>query len=216
MDGVPESDAMPASGPRRTGEALRRQRQALGLDLDDVGAVLRIKPRHLAALEAGRPEQLPALVYALGFTRSYADFLGLDAGEALRCLKEGPTGLPENPDLSFPMPLGERGIPGAATLLTAVILSICGYGMWYYLSTGEGRSVERVGPVPAELLAHPAAAPPAFGNSSPADRAGSGSDLARPAAASAAPALPAARDPARSSKVGSSHRVDPRQRGSRN
>jgi transcriptional regulator with XRE-family HTH domain len=212
MDGAPEGDAGPATGPRPAGEALRRQRQALGLDLQDVAAALRIKPRHLAAIEAGRPEQLPGLVYALGFTRSYADYLGLDPGEVLRRFKEGPIGLPEHPDLSFPMPPGERSMRDIAALLTA----ICGYGMWYYLSSGEGRSVERVAPVPAELLAHTMPAPPAFGTSSPADRAGMGSAPAGPPAASAAPVLPAARDVTQPRKGRPIHRVDPRQRGSRN
>jgi cytoskeleton protein RodZ len=192
MNRAPDRDAAPGSGAREAGEALRRQRKALGLDLDEVAAVLRIKPGYLAALEAGRPEHLPGYAYAVGFARTYGDWLGLDADEVLRRLKEGSIGFSAKPKLSFPMPPGERHMPGSAALLTAMILAVCGYGIWYYLSTAETRSLERIAPVPAELLAHSAAAPPAFGTSSPVERAGSRSDAAGPAAAAAAPLSPAA------------------------
>ncbi|MGH7064581.1 MAG: DUF4115 domain-containing protein [Stellaceae bacterium] len=51
------------------------------------------------------------------------------------------------------MPLGERGIPGGSMLLAALILALCGYGAWYYLSSAERSRPERVTEVPVELLA---------------------------------------------------------------
>ena len=64
-------------GPYMAGAMLRQQREALGLDLTDVAAALRIKPAYLEALEAGRPEELPGAVDAIGFIRAFADYLGL-------------------------------------------------------------------------------------------------------------------------------------------
>jgi len=134
------------------GDMLRQRRQQLGLDLGDVAAVLKIKPAYLEALEQGRTDKLPAPVYAIGFMRGYADFLGLDSGEILRRVKRGLSGLTARADLSFPIRLGEDSMPGGEVLLAAMILACCGYGTWYFLSTGEGSHPERVAQVPAELL----------------------------------------------------------------
>ena len=140
------------AGPRSAGDALRQQREALGLNFSDVAGALRIKPAYLAAIEEGRPDRLPGPAYAAGFVRAYGDHLGLDGAEILRRFRLEAAGLDAKPDLSFPMPLGERSVPGRAMLLLALILAICGYGAWYYLSTDELARPERVTEVPATLL----------------------------------------------------------------
>ena len=140
------------AGPRSAGDALRQQREALGLNFSDVAGALRIKPAYLAAIEEGRPDRLPGPAYAAGFVRAYGDHLGLDGAEILRRFRLEAAGLDAKPDLSFPMPLGERSVPGRAMLLLALILAICGYGAWYYLSSEELARPERVTEVPTALL----------------------------------------------------------------
>ena len=140
------------AGPRSAGDVLRQQREALGLNFSDVAGALRIKPAYLAAIEEGRPDRLPGPAYAAGFVRAYGDHLGLDGAEILRRFRLEAAGLNAKPDLSFPMPLGERSVPGRAMLLLALILAICGYGAWYYLSTDELARPERVTEVPTALL----------------------------------------------------------------
>ena len=152
VEDLPDGEAASPSGPRSAGDLLRQQREALRLNLDDVAAALKIKPDYLAALEAGRPDLLPGPTYAIGFVRTYSDYLGLDGSEILRRFKAESTGLDAKPDLAFPMPLGERSIPGGGMLLVALILVLCGYGTWYYLSTVERSRPERVAEVPSELL----------------------------------------------------------------
>src|SRR6266480_2609945 len=153
MEDLPDGEAASPFGPRSAGDLLRQQREALGLDLGDAAAALKIKPGYLAALEAGRPDLLPGPAYAIGFVRAYGDHLGLDGGEILRRFKAESAVLDTKPDLAFPMPLGERSIPGGAMLLVALILALCGYGTWYYVSTGDNSRPERVAEVPAELMA---------------------------------------------------------------
>src|SRR6516165_10235027 len=148
---APESITEPFAA-RSAGGELRQRREALGLDLADVAAALRIKRPYLAALEAGHPEQLPGAVYAIGFMRAYADYLGLDGGEVLRRFKHESTLLAATPDLVFPIRLGERSMPGGGIFLAALILAVCGYGGWFYLSTGQGPRPERVAEIPLELL----------------------------------------------------------------
>lgn len=60
------------------GEALREARSARGLSIEQAAQDTRISLRFLEALEAEEFEELPAPVYVRGFTRSYANYLGLD------------------------------------------------------------------------------------------------------------------------------------------
>jgi cytoskeleton protein RodZ len=186
--GAPEGVVRAPSGPRLAGHALRQRREELGLALDEVGAALRIKPAYLAALEEGQPDRLPGSAYAIGFLKSYSDYLGLDSAEVVRRFKAESAGLDTRPDLSFPMPLGERSVPGGGMLLVALILVGCGYGAWYYLSTGDRLRPQRVSELPAALL--PAKPPPA--RTAPAPNAPPAASAAHPAAVSpAAAAKPA-------------------------
>src|SRR6266513_3570017 len=112
---VPENIPAPCSS-RSAGDDLRQRREALGLDLAAVAAALRIKPAYLAALEAGRPDKLPGTAYAIGFMHAYADHLGLDGGEMVRRFKRELAPLAAKPHRAFPIPLGERSMPGNGML----------------------------------------------------------------------------------------------------
>ena len=60
------------------GSSLREARERRGLELAAVEQDTRISARSLRALEEERFDLLPERVYALGFLRTYADYLGLD------------------------------------------------------------------------------------------------------------------------------------------
>jgi cytoskeleton protein RodZ len=182
VEDMPKGTTKSVLDPRSAGDLLRQRREELGLDLGDVAAALRIKPAYLAALEAGRPDRLPGPAYAIGFVRAYGDHLGLDGREILRRFKEESSALATKPDLSFPMPLGERSLPGGGTLLVALILAFCSYGAWYYLSTGERSRPERVTEVPAALLSPRPEQPPTEAAAPRSSTALAGSRVAAPAA----------------------------------
>jgi cytoskeleton protein RodZ len=207
---APESITEPFDA-RSAGDELRRRREALGLDLGEVATTLRIRPTYLAALEAGRPDALPGAVYAIGFMRAYADYLGFDGGELLRRFKQESTLLAATSHLAFPIPAGEPRMPGGGMLLVALILAICAYGAWFYVSTGEGPRPERVAEIPLELLPYrepfrtaPAVSQPVEAQALPRPPAvpssptqtGSGSGASPATAGSAMAAVPAAPDPA--------------------
>jgi cytoskeleton protein RodZ len=142
---------------RLVGDVLQERREDLGLDLDEIGAMLRIKPAYLAALEQGRTDELPGPAYAIGFIRAYADFLGLDTEQVLARFKAEASGVTARQDLALPVPLGERSLPGRGVVLVALILALCGYGIWYYLSTDDRNRPERVAAVPEALQQAPPA-----------------------------------------------------------
>jgi cytoskeleton protein RodZ len=148
-DGASAAGATSARGT--IGQLLRQTRQSYGGDIAQIATTLRIRVAYLEAIEEGRFGGLPAPVYALGFVRAYANHLGLDGDEAVRRFKQETVDFESPRGLSFPVPLAERSIPGGPMLLAALILAFCGYGLWYYVSTGERARPERVGPVPSEL-----------------------------------------------------------------
>lgn len=72
------SDETTASGP---GALLRAAREEKGLELEQVAAETRVPLRHLAAIEEGRYDSMPSRTYAIGFSRTYAQMVGLDEDE---------------------------------------------------------------------------------------------------------------------------------------
>jgi cytoskeleton protein RodZ len=182
----------PAIRPRETvGDLLRRARLEHGVEIEALAEGLRIRGAYLAAIEQGRYDRLPGPVYALGFVRAYANYLGLDGDEAVRRFKLEAAGLEQRSDLSFPMPLTQRSIPGGRMLLVAFVLAVVAYGLWHYLSTGDRNRPERVAAVPSELMPPPPP-PPALPKAPAAPVAGTAPEAAPPpAATAAAPPLPA-------------------------
>ncbi len=157
----PEEDDLDRSAIRNAaGEKLRERRLQLRLDLDAVADALRIKPVYLAAIEQGRTEELPGPTYVIGFIRAYATYLGLDGERILDSYREDTGDVQTRPDLTLPVPLGERGVPGGRVLLAGLVLALFGYGAWYYVNTGQRERPERVADVPAELQKLTAQAPP--------------------------------------------------------
>src|ERR1700743_3569423 len=60
------------------GQDLRAARLRRGDDLATVSKALKIRKDHLEALEEDRLDSLPGKTYAVGFVRTYAEYLGLD------------------------------------------------------------------------------------------------------------------------------------------
>ena len=71
------------------GYRLIRAREARGLTLEDAERDTRISRRYLEALEDEQFEVIPAPVYARGFLRSYAQYLGMDPQEILALFPRG-------------------------------------------------------------------------------------------------------------------------------
>jgi cytoskeleton protein RodZ len=122
----------------RAGADLRAARERVGWSLDDLARALCMRPSHLEALEAGRISELPGGAYTLGFLRSYATILGLDANEVARRFKAETSRENANPELTFPAPVPDRKVPAGAVMLVGMLLVVGTYAGWYHLS-GEGR-----------------------------------------------------------------------------
>jgi cytoskeleton protein RodZ len=136
----------------RVGILLRNCRLRAGLDLAEVAQSLRIRQPFLEAIESGRFEALPAPVYALGFVRSYAEQLGLDAEEIVRRFKSEIASFGAEAPLHFPVPIaGEGGTPKGAVLLLGAIIALGAYATWYITSSHRIDMAQIVSPVPDRL-----------------------------------------------------------------
>lgn len=70
------------------GRILRRARRELGMSLDEVEQATKIRKHYLESLEREDYDAMPAPVYAHGFLKSYATYVGLDGEELSRKLAE--------------------------------------------------------------------------------------------------------------------------------
>lgn len=65
-------------GLKKMGDSFRRKREEMSLTLKEVENATSIRMMYLQAIEEGRVQQFLSTVYALGFIRQYASFLGYD------------------------------------------------------------------------------------------------------------------------------------------
>lgn len=200
-----DSQALPSSPnpaeESRAGESLRRTREAQGLSIPEVAHALKLNPRQIEALEAGRFDLLPGFAFTRGFLRNYARLLKIDPAPLLAQLE--PQGSTANVELApssnaqGEMPEVGRGrfrrsvIPGILAALALLGVVVAG---WYY-DTLRSRPAEELAaslPVPAETVPSES---PSIGNT--VTPVPIGTVAAAPADAAAAPqAAPIAAQPA--------------------
>ena len=68
---------------KKTGEILKKAREAKNLSLHEIGLSLKISNKVLKGIEEGDEKQLPAKTFLRGFVQSYANYLNLDADKVL-------------------------------------------------------------------------------------------------------------------------------------
>lgn len=147
-----KDDTAPDKAPG-VGALLRGARLRLGEDIQDVARVLYIRYSYLSAIEEGRFQDLPGATYAVGFVRSYAEHLGLDADEIVRRFKSESSSLRATRELVFPAPISEGGVPGGAVLFVGLLLAAVVYGGWYISSIGDRFAIDLVPALPDRLAA---------------------------------------------------------------
>jgi transcriptional regulator with XRE-family HTH domain len=98
------------------GAQLREAREARGISLEQAERETRIIRRYIAALEADDLDVFPAEVYARGFLRSYANYLGLRPDDLLRVM---PRSGPASPALEPRAGRQRTPKPGASPRSTA-------------------------------------------------------------------------------------------------
>jgi hypothetical protein len=114
----------------RIGALLAETRKAQGLTLGQASAATRIRGAHLSALESGAFDRLPAPVYAFGYLRTYARFLGLDTDSLLAGVTQAPHDAGRAMSLSA-MPTRPRLTISGPMLAAAVCVLLAAAFMFY-------------------------------------------------------------------------------------
>jgi hypothetical protein len=138
------------------GAELRRVREQRGLTVFQVCSELKLKDQVLRAIESGQHSLLPDMPFALGYVRTYARFLGLDARNLSERFKAEAGGAPPAATLIAPKPLAQRRLSGGMMVAASVLLAAAIYGGWYIHFTDPRVPTAQAdrSPIPAAAAAH--------------------------------------------------------------
>src|SRR3954469_15971171 len=140
---------MPDDGPfGGVGALLRRRREEIRQDIEDVSRQLRIRSAYIRAIEEGKFQELPGSAYAVGFVRAYADYLGLDGGSIVGDYRDELARRSRQNDLVWPSEGTESRFPGGTILVVCVLLGLAIYGGWFYATQSGSSGIKLIGQVP--------------------------------------------------------------------
>lgn len=147
------------------GEKLRAAREAAGKSLADISALTRVPTRMLDALERNALGELPAGPYAIGFARTFAQAVGLDANAIAAEIGAVPQAI--TPPLSFAMdqfePVASDRVPTRALAWVAAgiaLAMVVAYLVWKSLSMSPPSEAPPPPSAQSETTAAPTAAVP--------------------------------------------------------
>ena len=142
------------------GVVLRDARVARNLSLAEVSALLRIREAHLEAIELEDFDQLPGNVYAIGFIRTYAQYLEINESDLIMRFKAASVE-PGIADMVFEEEEETEQISGALKISLLVVGALVVYVLWLVASTqNDGITVSTVVQTPAAPVEVPAAPAP--------------------------------------------------------
>jgi cytoskeleton protein RodZ len=166
---------------REVGAQLRQVRDERGEDLEHVAQYLRIRPFYLDALEQGDLSVMPGRTYALGFLRSYADYLGFDGDELIARIRTSVADLTGRTRLRVRSPLPESRVPKTPIVVLSLAALAGVYAGWSYVDRSNRAAVEVVTEVPDDLQALLRDAPPeTLSETAPPERFPSGTSVPEP------------------------------------
>jgi len=188
------------------GQDLRAARLRRGDDLATVSKVLKIRKDHLEALEEDRLDALPGRTYAVGFIRSYADYLGLDTSQCVERFKAEIAGRSDSDNTPQVTVIDEddhRRLPQGWKIIAAVGVLLMLYGLYYLIASAASMFSQPATPPPpttqiapkpvaAHVAPHPAAFPPPPAASPPPASTDASATPGQPAAATPVATAPGA------------------------
>jgi cytoskeleton protein RodZ len=132
--GVPAEADLPQES---VGQDLRAARLRRGDELSRISRALRIRKDYLEAIEADSPDRLPGRAYALGFLRSYADYLGLDSPTLVSRYKTQTVGQSETVrQVGLPPELERSRFAVAQAAVAVGVLALVVYGFYQFSQPG--------------------------------------------------------------------------------
>lgn len=146
------------------GSQLKAGRERLGLSLSDIAEKTRVPMRHLQSIEQSNFDALPGQTYTLGFARSYANAVEMDAttiSEAMRLElarsgHEGYQAPAQNYEPTDPARVPSKTLAWTSAAIAAVALA--GYLIFRSLTLTDSAPADK--PVASPISVKPAATAP--------------------------------------------------------
>lgn len=148
------ADGETGTANKKIGGTLRDAREAAGASLDDISALLKIRSDHLQALEEDDFERLPGSVYAIGFIRTYATHLGLNAGELIERYKEA-VSVPHLENQGPNPQTDVEPISGALKIAIGVMALFVVYILWLIAGGASDDDANRIAAAPPVVAEAP-------------------------------------------------------------
>ncbi|MFW5702608.1 MAG: helix-turn-helix domain-containing protein [Candidatus Dojkabacteria bacterium] len=140
---------------QNVGDLLREKRKQLGFDIKQVADETRIRTEYLLALESGNFSKFPADVYAKGFLRRYAKYLGISPERAVAMYRRERNSVDEGKiksteflrrkikPSSFNLSAGKLAVFSAI----ALVLALGGYLVWQLATVLQDPELSLIEPV---------------------------------------------------------------------
>ena len=135
------------------GEILRRTRAHYNQSIEDIEKALRIRACQIEAIEQGDLDALPGRVYAIGFVRAYAEYLGLDGDKMVNLFKHQASSVTSETELHFPMPASDSKIPPAWITILCILAIGSVLVFWIGGDAQQREAVEVIPPVSEKIEA---------------------------------------------------------------
>ncbi len=127
------------------GPYLRSEREQQGIGLADIALQTKIQPKFIEALEADDYDQLPKGPFVIGFLRSYAECLSLDADEVIaffqarhgKPVQSPPLQPRQQPSPSRPLLLPSLSWPRGGILGAGLVILLV--GLFFVLRSGPSQ-----------------------------------------------------------------------------
>tara|TARA_R110002072_G_scaffold228488_5_gene385768 strand:- start:118 stop:1011 length:894 start_codon:yes stop_codon:yes gene_type:complete len=147
-------DDLEAIANENVGEALRQTRIFYGKSLDDVEKDLRIRASQIDAIERGDISSLPGRAYAIGFVRSYAEYLDIDGATTVRLFKAHFMEEKVKEDLSFPVPASETKTPPYWVVAVGIFVVIGLFYTLYIINKPDRAEIVQIAEVSEDIKKH--------------------------------------------------------------
>ena len=105
------------------GEALQEARHKSNQSLSQISSLLRIRHDYLKAIENGTPDDIPGTTYAIGFIKSYSNYLGIDPEGYINSFKTKAQNQEFKNSNVFPSPAPEGKIPSVMVIFTTILIT---------------------------------------------------------------------------------------------
>lgn len=150
----PDDTTSAGARPEGFGARLRKAREARGMGVLELADGLRLSPRMIEAIESEDLGALPPILFAKGYLRSYAAFVGIDPSGVLKDFEaRAASATTLQPPPPMRRPIGDlndvkRGRQLASLILLALVLSAFA---WWWSRTGDPSATD---PVSADVGEH--------------------------------------------------------------